>query len=380
MGAHGRQYSGLDPKDKARIAIANAFASNGREFHERFLVKKIIGFGSNGVVLAAYDMEQHTAVAIKIIYKERSGRIEARPPGEIEVLRHLAGTGARQCQYIMRTYSDWQDLNHHYLVTELFGSSWLESIPPTPSSGVAENFTLQAKAAAAAKILATQTHKNEPVILRTTYRGTKSTHTLPFFEGSSDLWAWSYASRVHVALTEGHRLLPLNPIKRFAKQLALALAHLHLHSIFHGDVKCENVLVGHDEAQNVCNARLADFGHAKYVHDGISTYGTLAVSPPEFLEDSPYSAADRDGRKADVFALGMVLYSLLNATGASSPRLEGKMGYEQLVSNGSYPLDGITDLDSDGWNLLKGMCMVDPAVRMTIQQVLAHPWLSAVPV
>ncbi|KAJ3205476.1 Testis-specific serine/threonine-protein kinase 6 [Entophlyctis luteolus] len=350
----------------------NAFASNSREFHERFLVKKIIGFGSNGVVLAAYDLQLHKAVAIKIIYKEQAGRIESRPPGEIEVLRHLAAPSTRSCDYIMRTYSDWQDLNHYYLVTELFGSSWLESIPSSWETGTQalEPSMKSANTAALAK--------NEPIVLNTTYRGSAVTHTLPFFEGSSDLWAWSYASRVHVFLTEGHRLLPLIPIKRFAKQLALGLAHLHANSIYHGDVKCENVLVGHDDKTSLCNARLADFGHAKYVYEGISTYGTWAVSPPEFLEDSPYLETDLDGRRADVFALGMVLYSLLNATGQTIPGSGGKMSFAQLELNSSYPMDEITELDSDGWSLLRGMCMVDPAARMTIQQVLAHPWLSGV--
>ncbi|KAJ3075449.1 hypothetical protein HDU98_008067 [Podochytrium sp. JEL0797] len=348
-----RQYANLSPQDKARLAISTAFAANPWDFHTRFHVRKVIGFGSNGVVLAAQDLSCTTgfvAVAIKIIYKDKAGRIEPTVPHEIRVLRGLS-SAKTQCPYAIRTMADWQDLNHYYLVSELFGSSWIETVG---ERGLA------------------------PVEFECMYQGVRKTITLPFFEGSSDLWAYAYASRFHLHKTEGHKLLPLEPVKRILKQTAIALSHMHDAGIYHGDVKNENILVAQDGV-NV-NVRLADFGHAREWFEGIRNYGTRAVSPPEFLADSPFKGSELDGRCSDVFALGIVLFGLLNDAGRSAPAGAQGLGYDGLkgVRGGAYPVDGISDLDEEGRNLLESMCRVDPGERISISQVVGHKWLRDV--
>ncbi|KAJ3061075.1 hypothetical protein HDU99_005683 [Rhizoclosmatium hyalinum] len=179
--------------------------------------------------------------------------------------------------------------------------------------------------------------------------------------------------------TTGSPILPLEPVKKIVKQVAIALAEMHSNGFYHGDIKIENILVG----QNT-SVRLADFGHAKHASLGIKHYGTLEVSAPEFLPDSHFVSGELDGRAADVFALGIVLFSLVNATGEvpSVVRqvLAGQVGYAALVSCdfGEYPLDEVPDLDEDGWDLLFAMTRVDPTTRVSITQVLAHPFFADV--
>ncbi|KAI9334948.1 kinase-like domain-containing protein [Obelidium mucronatum] len=345
-------YDGLSVQEKARAAVANAFAANGELFAERFRVRKIVGFGANGVVLAAHCADARAGVAIKIIYKRRAGGIDARPPPEVAVLRRVAAP------FIVRSLADWQDRNHFYLVTELFGAAWLDTVT-----------------ACAARALPLP-----PVVFTTRCRNRTVAHSLPIVDGSSDLWAYALAARTHIFQVEGHSLLPLEPVKRIIKQTASALSALHEQGYYHGDVKCENILV--DQTQDaVTNIRLADFGHSREFAGGINSYGTRAISPTEFLEDSPFDAQELDGRCSDVFALGMVLFSLLNDKGVSAPaqsRVFTK--YDEILAqdDGRYPITGISELDQEGWDLLHKMCMVDPTQRISVHQVLCHVWLQDV--
>ncbi|KAJ3086781.1 hypothetical protein HK100_008590 [Physocladia obscura] len=368
---------------KARQAIALALSSGGFP-HTRFAVCKAVGFGSNGAVLAAVDHIERTGVAIKLIYKPdalgfstdspnstpHSVHISAAKsipksidphciPHEIAILRYLASL-PKSSPFLVESLADWQDSENYYLVTELFGSDWLSPTNVT-TNGPANSLP--------------------PVIISTANSSNKKiSNLLCIADGTSDLWAWSHAMRRFTQQTEGHAFIPLPPIKRIIKQIAQGLAHLHANGIYHGDVKCENILIESSTSADV-NAKLADFGHARFVADQvIVTYGTQAVSPPEFLDDAPFNRNQLDGRMSDVFALGIVLYSLLNDAGVSCPPIPHHGSFEELVTiHGGvqfYPMPGISDLDVCGWDLLRGMCMVDPSKRFSIEDALEHSWLN----
>ena len=75
--------------------------------------------------------------------------------------------------------------------------------------------------------------------------------------------------------------------------------------LVHRDVSPQNILVGLDGM-----ARVSDFGVAKFVHRSVSTSngtlkGKLAYMAPEYLRGEPID------RRADIFALGVVLWEAL---------------------------------------------------------------------
>ncbi|KAJ3205481.1 Serine/threonine-protein kinase 33 [Entophlyctis luteolus] len=349
----------LSHESKARIAVVQAFAESPAKMMGTYCVKRIIGFGSNGVVLAASFKK--SPVAIKIIYKAQAAVTHTGLAAEVEAAKYLASSSSESSSHLLKYVDDWKDARHFYLVTELFGSDWLASSP---------------------------TEKLCPLNFKAIYANAVATICLPFHSGSSDLWAWAYAHRALVWESTQHRhtFLPINPIKRLIRQIAVALAQIHVRGFYHGDVKIENVLVqaGHSGTprggDDLPQVRLADYGHANHVSCGMKVYGTREVSPPEFLRGSPYSW--NDGRAADIFALGMVMYKLLHESG-ELPRIvqvakSGVISYDALLKedSGFLPLDGLRDVDEVAISLLDGMCMVDPARRLTVQHVLAHPWFS----
>ncbi|KAJ3074285.1 hypothetical protein HDU98_011642, partial [Podochytrium sp. JEL0797] len=183
---------------------------------------------------------------------------------------------------------------------------------------------------------------------------------------------------------DGKTFIPLDPIKHVFRECVKAVQSIHNAGYFHGDVKVENFLTAFDPTVkgNYLNVKLADFGGCQRVECGIERYGTQEVSPPEFLPDSPFQSSFIDGRKADVFALGMVLYLLLSERGTVPPVAQamrrGEVGYKDLAmfDGGLYMFGDSMEYENVAWDLLNAMCFVNPGRRIGLDQVLQHPWLS----
>lgn len=100
---------------------------------------------------------------------------------------------------------------------------------------------------------------------------------------------------------------------RLVSGISHGLAHAHQHGILHRDIKPGNILLGPEAVP-----KIGDFGLARPVGEGHNpeeiVWGTPGYSAPEIVNNP--GAVDQ---RADIFAVGVLLYELLTAKVPSEP-------------------------------------------------------------
>ncbi|KAA0159947.1 hypothetical protein FNF31_04592 [Cafeteria roenbergensis] len=211
---------------------------------------------------------------------------------------------------------------------------------------------------------------------------------------------------MEVMETDLHRVihsrqdLTSDHISYFTYQLLCGLRHLHAAGVLHRDLKPSNLLVNSD-----CTLKLCDFGLARESDVSLSTALTEYVvtrwyrAPEVLLSGGRYSAA------IDVWSVGCILAELL----LRRPLFPGdnylnqlQLIAERLGSPSEDDLHFVTNPNarafmlrlphSDGTpiaeifphvrgpclDLLARMLVFDPASRISVEEALAHPFLSRV--
>ncbi|XP_051793133.1 serine/threonine-protein kinase BRSK2-like isoform X7 [Acanthochromis polyacanthus] len=166
-------------------------------------------------------------------------------------------------------------------------------------------------------------------------------------------------------LVKKGRLTP-KEARKFFRQIISALDFCHSHSICHRDLKPENLLL--DEKNNI---RIADFGMAS-LQVGDSLLETSCGSPhyacPEVIRGEKY-----DGRKADAWSCGVILFALL--VGALPFDDDNLRNLLEKVKLGVFHMPHF--IPPDCQNLLRGMIEVDASKRLTLEQIQKHTWYQA---
>jgi serine/threonine protein kinase len=101
--------------------------------------------------------------------------------------------------------------------------------------------------------------------------------------------------------------VPLTDFFRTARQLCRALAHVHGHGVIHRDVAATNILL---DERGV--AHLGDFDTAMSVQEALA--GAVVPLTPEGLAAPELASGAGLDHRADIYALGAVLYELLAGT------------------------------------------------------------------
>ncbi|KAF4031673.1 Protein kinase domain [Phytophthora infestans] len=286
---------------------------------------KAVGQGAYGCVIAASDTETGQALAIKNIPNAFNDLIDAkRILREIRLMRHLNHPNLVNLLDLLRP-STLQEFNDVYIVTDLMETDLHRVI-----------------------------HSNQ-------------------------------------SISDDH-------VQYFLYQMLVAINYVHSAEVLHRDLKPSNILVNSD-----CDLKLCDFGLARGIQgmdSGLTEYVvTRWYRAPELLLSSKYD------KQMDVWAIGCILAEMLGRR----PLFPGHDYLHQLKiimdvvgSPLEDSLDFITNPKAKRFilrqpkkpkvplssvypratpqclDLLEKMLVFDPRKRITIQEALAHPYLSLV--
>ena len=171
------------------------------------------------------------------------------------------------------------------------------------------------------------------------------------------------------------------------KQIACGLFDLHREGIVHGDIKPENILV-HKDIKQSNSFQLADFGSAFVEREGSTqlSFTPFYVAPEVLLSDTkwnPTHSPSQDNTqtsKSDVWSLGSLLYLLLTGTVpfATDP-ITSDMTEDifDSTTKGLYCKTGEDwqQISSEAKDLFEKIFEVSPTERLSLDEVLVHPWV-----
>ncbi|KAI0845110.1 Pkinase-domain-containing protein [Daldinia vernicosa] len=160
-------------------------------------------------------------------------------------------------------------------------------------------------------------------------------------------------------------------------QLFQGIKYLHDRNIVHRDVKPENILLVDKDLQ----VKLADFGLAKII--GEESFTTTLCGTPSYV--APEILAEGRHRKytkaVDIWSLGVVLYICLCGFPPFSDELYSRdfpYTLSQQIKSGrfDYPSPYWDSVGDPALDLIDHMLVVEPEKRFTVDQCLAHPWIT----
>ena len=151
---------------------------------------------------------------------------------------------------------------------------------------------------------------------------------------------------------------------RIFRQMLLAVDACHAMGVAHRDLKPENVLIDEE-----CNIKLIDFGLSNTFDSPAQLLRTACGSPcyaaPEMIAGKRYL-----GATADLWSLGVCLFAMLCGflpfEDPDTPSL-----YKKILAGHYQVADHVSP---DGADLIAALLTIDPAKRVSVQDVYNHPW------
>ena len=172
--------------------------------------------------------------------------------------------------------------------------------------------------------------------------------------------------------------------RRWFKQILSAIKYIHAAGIAHRDLKGENILLKRElfegKMRRVC--KLSDFGLSAVsftTEQGpilVSTAcGTRPYMAPEILNERVRHQKPYDPMKADIWALGVILFQMI--TNQYPFNFEDLSTMITLQMRHYLIFSKAPEASSDVKDLIHQILNPYPSARLTILGIESHPWLTS---
>lgn len=194
-----------------------------------------------------------------------------------------------------------------------------------------------------------------------------------------DVWETSTSLYLILEYVQGGELFdylcakgrrPTSEVLGYFQQIICAVNYCHRFNIAHRDLKLENILIDRD-----ANIKIADFGMATWQDCSRgkllrTSCGSPHYAAPEIISGKPYN-----GASADIWSCGVILYALLAA----------KLPFDdddcpallQKISAGRFVMP--PDIEPQAQDLIWRMLKTDVRQRITMPEIMQHPFFTSQP-
>ncbi|KAH7340982.1 kinase-like domain-containing protein [Rhizoctonia solani] len=158
-----------------------------------------------------------------------------------------------------------------------------------------------------------------------------------------------------------HGRLQEETARSIFQQLVSAVAHSHKCKVIHRDLKPENILI--DWSSPVPDVKVIDFGLSNVMTDG--DFLRTSCGSPCYACPEVYA-----GPEVDVWSIGVILYLML--AGRLPFEDENTHVLMDKICTGRYHMP--SHIPPDAANLIKNCIVVNPIKRLTMPEIMQHPW------
>lgn len=172
--------------------------------------------------------------------------------------------------------------------------------------------------------------------------------------------------------------LPDHIARYYFKQFIDGLEFCHRQGVVHRDLKTENLLLDKNY-----NLKIADFGFAADVAKNPTGLLETQLGTPNFMSPEIHEGLPYDGRAADLFASGVILFLMMAGHPPFVIANKSDIYYKVIQKNNASSFWAVHMKNKDANTFSESFCELVTAMlqterthRPSVSEIMSHPWMD----